>query len=229
MKEAIILAGGRGTRLRDVVKDLPKPMASVNGRPFLNFILDRLSEEKYTHIYLSIGYLADSIREYFGDNYLDLNLIYVEENYPLGTGGAVKKSMSRVLGDHALVINGDTYSDVSYAAMEDLYRDTGDIIIGVKFMKDVSRYGGVSINCGKVINFAEKNKIGPGFINVGAYILGSRFFQNYSLDVPFSLESDFLPAAVADKIVRACEKCNNFIDIGVPEDYFRAQTFFNKL
>ena len=126
VKEAIILAGGFGTRLQGVVKDLPKPMAPVNDRPFLTYILDYLIEYQYNKVILSVGYLHEKIEEYFGNQYKTLEIDYAMELEPLGTGGGILFAMSKCVTDNVLVINGDTMFKVDLDAFERFHRERKD-------------------------------------------------------------------------------------------------------
>lgn len=226
MREAIILAGGKGTRLSSIVKDLPKPMASVNGRPFLEYLLDRLSQNGLESIYLSVGYMADKIHEYFGDRYGSLRLIYVRESTPLDTGGGLRKCLAEIQEGYALVLNGDTYSDIDLEAMESLYRISGKTIMGAIRVKDATRYGSLSVINGVLKGFFEKGTSGPGLINVGSYIIGKNELNEFRVDDAFSFERDYLQKAVSTKSIIVCDRCSHFIDIGIPEDYQLAQSFF---
>ncbi|NTU58005.1 MAG: NTP transferase domain-containing protein [Chlorobiaceae bacterium] len=224
MKEAIVLAGGMGRRLRQVVPDLPKPMAPVAGRPFLEILLDSLIRKGITRIILSLGFMADKIMDRFGDSYRDIELRYVVENTPLGTGGAVRLAMTQSVQDHVFVFNGDTYLDLEDEELERHWALHRNPVIVGREVPDTARYGRLITSGGRVIGFTEKGVSGSGLINAGCYILNRGQLDTFPLDVPFSLETDFFPSAVQEQRVDLFVTRGHFIDIGIPEDFARAQT-----
>ena len=162
--QAIILAGGFGTRLREVVADLPKPLAPVAGRPFLVWLLDSLASEGLRHVVLATGYMADAIESFAGRDWNGMALDYSREHQPLGTGGAVRLAAGRMDdGEGVHVINGDTYLRYSPRALEAAASVEGvDAAIALAHVEDVSRYGAVEVEAGKVAAFSEKGGSGPG-------------------------------------------------------------------
>ena len=226
VKEAIILAGGFGTRLQGVVKDLPKPMAPVNDRPFLTYILDYLIEYQYTKVILSVGYLHEKIEEYFGNQYKTLEIDYAVESEPLGTGGGILFAMSKCVTDNVLVINGDTMFKVDLDAFERFHREKeGLLSIVLREVEDVSRYGSVVIgNDNLIALFAEKMaSSGRGFINGGVYLINQKLFEKYPQPQKFSFEKDLMTKFYTQELFYAMPSDGYFIDIGIPEDYARAQ------
>jgi D-glycero-alpha-D-manno-heptose 1-phosphate guanylyltransferase len=223
--KAIVLAGGFGTRLRERVPELPKPMAPVAGFPFLKYILDRLISGGIEEIILSIGYRADVIISYFGNFYRSIPITYAIEAEPLGTGGAIFHALKG--GEFAqtvLVANGDTLVDIDYAQLINWYQEQPQsVAIILKEMEDVSRYGSVVVSNGVVSGFIEKGKIGSGLINAGVYFLPAGVFKEFGLTGAFSLEKDLLQAHCADLSLRPFITNAYFIDIGIPSDYERAQ------
>ena len=226
--KAVVLAGGLGTRLRDAVPDLPKPMAPVAGRPFLACVLDALVRDGYTEIVLSVGYRWEAIAEYFGQRYRDAALSYSVESEPLGTGGAVAHAFAEAglaPRESALVLNGDTFLDIDFATLRSWHArapDTAGMVL--RRVADTARYGSVEVSDGIVTGFAEKGRSGPGLINAGVYQLPADIFSRFGLAGRFSLEADLLQRHCAALRVRAWPTDAYFIDIGVPEDYARAQT-----
>lgn len=223
---AIVLAGGFGTRLQGVVKDLPKPMAPVNGRPFLTYILDYLIDYGYEKAVLSVGYLHEKIVDYFGDTYKSLSIEYAVENEPLGTGGAIAYSLSKCSSDNVLVLNGDTLFRVDLAAFEAFHRQKGGLMSMVlRQMPDVSRYGSVHFdNDSRITLFAEKNTdSGEGFINGGIYLINKQLFTKHPQLPKFSFEKDLMENIYATEPIFGFRSDAYFIDIGIPEDYARAQ------
>lgn len=224
---ALILAGGFGTRLKSMVPDLPKPMAPVAGRPFLEYILDRLSGCDLERIILSVGYRHESIRSHFGDDYRGHQIEYVIEDTPLGTGGAIRKAIDlKGAGDY-LILNGDTYLDLDFSDLIDWYASNGfRLAMVLKQVDDVARYGAVTVENEIVTGFSEKHISGPGLINAGVYLMRSSVMQPYRAASTFSFETEFLQANIGKLRPHAYVTDCFFIDIGVPADYQRAQTSF---
>jgi len=225
-KEAIILAGGFGTRLQGVVKDLPKPMAPVNGRPFLTYILDYLIEYQYTRVVLSVGYLHEKIEEYFGFQYKTLELDYAVETEPLGTGGGILFAMSKCKTDNVLIINGDTLFKVNLTDFELFHQEKGGLLsIVLREVEDVSRYGSVVIgNDNLIVLFSEKESSeGSGLINGGVYLIHKKLFDKYPQPKKFSFEKDLMTKYFTQDLFFGMPSDGYFIDIGIPEDYARVQ------
>jgi D-glycero-alpha-D-manno-heptose 1-phosphate guanylyltransferase len=222
--EAIILAGGFGTRLRQVVPDLPKPMAPISGKPFLEILLEMLARKGFKRVILSLGFMAETISSYFGDNFAGMELDYVVEESPLGTGGAVRLAMTQCRGDHVFIFNGDTFLDLEVEQVERLWQLQHHTIIVGREVPDTARYGRLLVIEGLVCGFSEKGVTGPGMINAGCYVLGTNQLNVWPLHTPFSLETDYLVRAVTSAPVGFFKTTGLFIDIGVPEDFNRAQT-----
>jgi len=225
LKEAIILAGGLGTRLRSVVNDVPKPMAPINNKPFLEYILEFLNEQGFNRIILSVGYKWEDIKNYFGDGFKNIELIYNIEKEQLGTGGAIKDSLKYADNEKVYVLNGDTFFDIDLSKMK---LEDSLIEIVLKEMKDFNRYGVVEIDAnGYIQNFKEKAYYKQGVINGGIYLLNKRIFDNFDLPKKFSfeefLESNFKNLKAKGKIFDGY-----FIDIGIPEDYEKAKRYFSE-
>lgn len=230
-REAIVLAGGFGTRLAHVVPDVCKPMAPVAGRPFLRFVMDQLAVSGVERAVVADGYRREQIEEYFKDFYRGMDVAYSSEEEPLLTGGAVKQSLSKCQGDWVFVVNGDTWLDVDFDAMEaaaDSASEAVQAVVAVKRMHDFDRYGTVDVDAGDtIIAFHEKKPCAEGLINAGVYLI-----RRDALDgMPrrFSLESDWFEEVVSGGALRACECVGGFIDIGVPGDYELAQTMLMPL
>ncbi len=223
IKEAIVLAGGFGTRLKSLVKDLPKPLAEVSGRPFLHYVLDNLREGGVEKALLSVGYRHSLIIDAIGTEFKGMEIDYVIEDGPLGTGGAIREALKFVDSRDVVVVNGDSILLGALGAMSWLhYEKMAALTIAVKLVPDAARYGTVAVNGGRLSGFIEKNNKGPGYINTGVYIIDRRRagVMDVQLD-SFSFERDFLMKGPRDAFVYETE--SYFIDIGVPEDYLRAQ------
>ena len=222
--EAIILAGGFGTRLRQVVPNLPKPMAPIAGRPFLEILLKNLSRKGFTSVIISLGYKAECIFEHFGSRFLNIKLAYTIEKDPLGTGGAIRLAMTKSTQENVFVLNGDTFLDFDAKKIQATWLIKRRPIVLATKVQDTVRFGRLILKEGKLINLSTKGLSGPGLINAGCYVLGRNDLDDFPLYQCFSIESDFLSKEVelskADLIISA----GTFIDIGVPEDYYIAET-----
>lgn len=224
--EAIVLAGGFGTRLREVVQDVPKPMAPVNGRPFLEILLTSLASKGFQRVVLSLGYMADTVVDYFGKSHDGMELVYEIEEQPLGTGGAVRSALTHCKTDHVFIFNGDTYLDLEISEVEDHWHKFQLPIIVACEVSDTTRYGRLNTADGCVTGFSEKGISGKGFINAGCYVLPTGLLDEFPLGNNFSLEENFLVGAVKERQFRAYQTHGLFIDIGIPEDYARVQMLF---
>ena len=221
--EAVILAGGLGTRLRSVIADLPKPMAPINGRPFLQLLLDSLNDNGFKRVILSVGYKHEVIFDYFGNQYREIKLIYSIEYQPLGTGGAIAKALQLAENQDVFVLNGDTYLELNYLDIVQKRHNQKLPVIAVRYLQDAGRYGSVKLHNGYISEFNEKSGAMPGFINAGCYLLPKNTFNDFNLPECFSFEIDFLPSLIERYQLQAYEYDGLFIDIGIPEDYQRAQ------
>jgi D-glycero-alpha-D-manno-heptose 1-phosphate guanylyltransferase len=224
---AVVLAGGRGTRLLERVRDVPKPMAPVAGRPFLEYVLDGLISAGSTPICLSVGYMAEVVQSHFGARYRGTPIEYAVERSPLGTGGGIALALSDATAGPSLVVNGDTFLKVDFAKFADWYwQDPVPVAIMLRTVDDISRYGAVRLEGQTVVGFAEKGGSGRGLINAGVYVVRPEVFSKCGLSGAFSFETDLLARHLACLRVRAFVTDGYFIDIGVPEDFDRAQVEF---
>lgn len=233
MTAAVVLAGGLGTRLRGVVPDLPKPMAPVGGRPFLEYQLDYWITQGIDHFVLSVGYRFETIRDHFGDRYKNIRLDYAIEENPLGTGGGLLQAAG-VLGRDApfLVLNGDTYFAVDLRRF-DRYATDGKAqwCLALYRTPAQARYlGAVLSPQGEITAFDAQNTGQTSLVNGGVYWLNPCALD----ELPFmagdcvSLEADFLPHALScGQRLLGMECGGAFVDIGVPEDYRRASAVLN--
>ncbi len=224
-REAVVLAGGFGTRLRSVVSDLPKPMAPVRGRPFLEIVLDELVDQDIECAILAVGYKAELIFAHFGQQYRSLELIYSFEEEPLGTGGGIRQAVSLCTSNGVFVLNGDTLFRVSFERLFNCFAASDSLLtIALKEMHDFDRYGTVLVNDHSVITgFREKQPMASGLINGGVYLLDKALFDLKPLKEKFSFEQEILEAEYARGRFHAEIFDGYFIDIGIPEDYERAQ------
>ena len=227
MMDAIILAGGFGTRLQSVVSDVPKPMAPINGRPFLEILLKSLKKKGIKRVVLSVGYKAEVIMNYFGSSYGDIELVYEIEDTPLGTGGAIKAALNKCNTEKVLVVNGDTFLEFDIDNLTtEVINTNNPIIIGVN-VNDASRYGRINIKDGFIDSFSEKDgKSTKGLINSGHYVLPKFFFNSFSFPEKFSFENDCLEKFHKEINFRVFQTRGLFLDMGTPEDYIKANTIF---
>lgn len=221
--EVIILAGGYGSRLQTLIKDVPKPMAKIGNTPFLEILMSHLFEQGVTKFIISIGYLGEQIKEYFGNNYKGIEIIYASENKPLGTGGAIRLALSSVTADYALICNGDTYLEMDLSKLKGRWYESNMPIITGCIVDDASRYGTILEKDGIIIGFLEKTNDNKGLINAGCYLLKKDQLNDFPLYSNFSFEKDYLPEAIKKFKFNVLKFNGKFIDIGVPEDFKRAK------
>ena len=221
--EAVVLAGGFGTRLRAVVANVPKPMAPVAGRPFLEILLKSLSQRGFLRVVLSLGFMAEKISNHFGSRFAGMDLAYVLEDTPLGTGGAIRLALEVCTNDHVFVFNGDTYIDLEVQSLERQWQAKKHPIVVVRQVTDTFRYGQFATDGARITGFTKQGTGGPGLINAGCYVLAADALARFPLNNPFSIEADYLVTEVDRSTVEFFETEGLFIDIGIPEDYARAQ------
>lgn len=230
MKECIILAGGLGTRLQSVVNDVPKCMAEVAGKPFLSYLFDYAAEQQFEHLILSLGYKSEIVLQWLETQSPPFHVSYVIENYPLGTGGAIKLAFSKVIGLKAFVFNGDTFFDVDTTSFLNFHKKSNAIIsLALKQTTDFDRYGSVNLSDnGRVISFNEKKYCKQGVINGGVYIINKDLFSTLNLSEKFSFEKDVMEAHIHDIPFYGCVQDGYFIDIGIPSDFAKANLDFRE-
>ena len=223
MKEAIILAGGFGTRLQSVINSIPKPMSPIGEKPFLEFLLKQLSLFGFSRVILSVGYLHEIIRQRFGHSFDAMQLDYCVEDAPLGTGGAIAQAMQHTTADHVLTMNGDSILLTSLKHFHEFHckQDT-NVSIALKAETNVDRYGTVIVDGTRIVRFEEKRHVAEGVFNAGLYWLHTSV-GNHLLDIPppFSIEKEIFEKQIFP--LSGCVYHDYFIDIGVPEDLYRAQ------
>lgn len=226
---AIILAGGLGTRLRSAVPGLPKCMAPVNGKPFMGYVIEYLASQGVAKFILSLGYMNEVIVDYVTKQYPNLDIDYVIEEEPLGTGGAIKLACTKVTDTYALVTNGDTMFNINVPeVMQFNAANQADCTLSLKPMQNFDRYGVVTLNTdASVDSFKEKQHYDAGLINGGMYVLNAPKFLQEELPLKFSFEKDYLEKLYTDRRMFGIVQDAYFIDIGIPEDYARAQVELN--
>jgi len=229
IKEAIILAGGFGTRLREVLENTTKPMAPINGKPFLEYQINYLKNFGINRVVMAVGYLSEQIVEHFHNNFHGVEIVYTQEETPLGTGGGIKYAFSKINGNEAIVVNGDTLFDIDLVNFYKFHKSkSSSFSLALRQLDDVRRFGSVILKENNLITkFAEKGQFqGKGLINGGVYIIDSKFFQELGLPEKFSLENDVFENYYKDELFFGEIFTDYFLDIGIPKDYEKAQDDF---
>lgn len=230
IEEAIILAGGKGTRLQSVVADLPKPMAPVRNKPFLEFQLNYLQKQGVKSAVLSVGYKHESIIDHFGQNYGGLELRYAIEDQPLGTGGGIKLAAQMLQSDSAFVLNGDSIFEANLEAFSQFHSNKNTLLsITLLPLKEFDRYGTVEIdNDSRITAFKEKRPMQEGMISSGIYAMSNQIWSEFEFPEVFSFEKDLMEKYCGSNAFYGYVEDAYFLDIGIPEDYERAQTEFGR-
>jgi D-glycero-alpha-D-manno-heptose 1-phosphate guanylyltransferase len=222
-KEAVILAGGFGTRLKSMVSDVPKSMAPIKNLPFLSYLLEQLHNYKFEKVILAAGYKYEVIESYFGSSYKNIELIYSVEKEPLGTGGAISEAAGLIIPDYFFALNGDTFFKVDFDRMEEMFlKNKSGLMVALKPMINFDRYGAVVTSGDRIISFNEKKFCEKGFINGGIYMLMKDWLNERVAGKVFSFEKDILEKLVDVDHIGSYISDGYFIDIGIPEDYEKA-------
>lgn len=233
MSEVIILAGGLGTRLRSVVKDLPKPMADVNGQPFLKYLMQFWLSQGASHFILSVGYKKDKIMQVFGNQYEGIPISYAIEEEPLGTGGAILLAVRQLKENKPfVVVNGDTYFSVNFSAMNDFHQaNDADLTMALYEVEQNTRYSGVQMEGAYLTSLEKRVDDSPVTrVNGGIYLISKSALNKFNdVTVKQSFEDDMLPVIIQEKKVAGYNQEGIFIDIGVPDDYYRAAEVLPRL
>lgn len=229
--ECIVLAGGFGTRLRDSIGALPKCMAVVHGKPFLYHIFRQLEQQGCRRVVLSLGYLSEVVISWLYEANFSFEVDFVIEEEPLGTGGGIRLALAACNEKDIIALNGDTYFDIGFAALLRYHQSRkAAATLALKPMEDFERYGAVVMGGqGRILSFEEKKFTRRGLINGGVYALNKDFMLQKKLPELFSLEQDFLEAFVDEGRFYGMISEGYFIDIGIPEDYQKAQEDFRTL
>ena len=225
---AAVLVGGLGTRLRSVVGDRPKPLAQVQGRPFLGFLLDQLAAAGFRSVIFCTGYCGEQIRHAFGEKYRSLRLCYSQEPKALGTGGALRFALPQITSDPVLVLNGDSFCGIDfehYVRWHSEHRAAGSMVLARVLSSQ--RYGSVKLDSeARITRFSEKQQsTGPGWINAGIYMLSREILTSIPEGKSVSLEHDVFPHWTGRGLYGYYSQAK-FLDIGTPEDFSSAEGFF---
>lgn len=227
--EAIVLAGGIGTRLKKVVSDLPKPMASINGKPFLEYLINYLARNEITHVILSVGYKSEHIKNHFENEFKSVNISYASEEIPLGTGGGIRLALQQAKTNHVFIVNGDTLFNIDLQKLADAHhKKNAALSVALRKMVDGSRYGSVIIDENNRIKaFKEKNAEAKNvLINGGTYLIEKSHFLETKFPDKFSFEKEYLEKYFDTNKFYGFEFDDYFIDIGLPSTYKQAQNDF---
>ena len=224
--QAILLCGGMGTRLRSVVSDRPKPMADICGKPFLQYLLEMLRDKGITEVIFALGYMGEMIEEYFQDgSAFSLKISYSYEEEPLGTGGAIRNALPKIMEEEVLVLNADTYFPMDYQGLYRFHQENdGDFSLATRAVPDISRYGAVRRDAaGRILAWNEKLEDGgqplAGEINGGIYVMKKSLIAEIS-EGKQSLEQDCIPKWLSEgKRIFGLPFDGYFMDIGIPKDY----------
>lgn len=224
---AVILAGGPGTRLRQVMADRPKVLAEVGGRPFITFLLDQLAAAGITRVTLCTGYLGEQIETAFGSRYKNITLTYSREPSPLDTAGAIRQALPLLGTGPVLVMNGDSFCDADFHAFWAAYCSKGvEGMLLLTEVPDTTRFGRVQTDASdRILLYSEKGSAtGTGWINAGVYLLSHTLLRLIPADRRVSLEREMFPNWVARGLYAWCVRAP-FIDIGTPDAYLNAERF----
>jgi len=219
----VILAGGLGTRLKGILGELPKPMAPINKLPFLHYLLNYLSNQGVKEVFLCVGFKHEVIVRYFGDHFRDIKIFYTIEKELLGTGGAIMPVLSK-WKEPFFLLNGDTFFEADLKSFSEAFfklRPLASLSLKPVFNQD--RYGAVQLDGQQITAFTEKKFIESGWINAGVSILTSEIFEGKLPGDVFSYEKDLFEKKAASHFLHGFVQDEYFIDIGIPEDYERAQ------
>ncbi len=225
---AIVLAGGLGTRLRSALPDQPKSLAMVNDKPFLAYLLDQIYSIELKEVILCTGYLGDMVQRSMGVKYQGLLLSYSREETPLGTAGAIRLALPNIHTSYCLVFNGDSYCDTDLTSFQHWGMEHTAAIV-LAYVEDASRYGSVTCDDeSRIVRFEEKKQNSkPGLINAGIYLLPRTYIESIPTGKPVSLERQMFPLWI-NKGLYGYKTKSQFIDIGTPETYMAAETFFRR-
>lgn len=231
IREAIILAGGLGTRLRATVPDLPKCMAPVGGRPFIAWLTDHFRRAGIQRFVFALGYKHDAFEEFFRGQFPDGGYAISLEAEPLGTGGAIRQACTLATEETVLILNGDTFYRIDLEALSAFHREKdADCSLCLKPLRDFDRFGVVGLDDDRRVRFFREKQYYPeGLINGGVYALDRGRLLREDLPVKFSFEKDYLEKVLDARRIYGLPQDQYFIDIGIPEDYRRIQNEINEL
>lgn len=219
--EAIVLAGGLGTRLRPCIDNMPKPLAPIGGKPFLRYLLDYLYANGVHRAIISTGYLAEAVEEFIGKSHRGMIIDYCREDSPLGTGGAIKKALGMCCEECVIAVNGDSFFNVDLFKMKTFHENSGcNLTLAAKEVPCAERSGFITTENGRLCGFREKGVKSAGLINGGIYFINKKIFDSVA-EEKFSFEKQILEGGHFP--IGVFESDGYFIDIGIPENYKKAE------
>ncbi len=223
--EAIVLVGGLGTRLKKVVSDVPKPLAPIAGEPFLTHLFRHLEKQKIQRVILAAGYGKEKIHAFAAKQNFSFSIDFSDEQTPLGTGGALMQALQMAQAENVFALNGDTFFPISFEQLSKAHRqNSNQITLAAKRLEDASRYGTLAVQGSHITAFQEKNPNSQNaLINGGVFIVNRLAFTTRFQSGAFSLETQAFPELLESSKLGYCEFAEPFIDIGIPEDYEKAQ------
>lgn len=227
--ECIILAGGFGTRLSHLLENKPKTLAPINNKPFLHYLIQYLNKNGVNKFIFSLGYLSDQIIDFIKSNFETLDYDYVIDPFPLGTGGAIRLAIDKCKENSVLIVNADTFFNVDLKEMNSFHQNNNsNCTFALKPLTNYDRYGTVEIdNNMKITNFIEKKTTEKGLINGGYIILNKNYLiDKFNINIEFSFEKDFIEKYFNEINSYGYVSNEYFIDIGIPEDYYKANIDF---
>jgi D-glycero-alpha-D-manno-heptose 1-phosphate guanylyltransferase len=229
MKEAIVLAGGFGSRLKELTKDIPKCMLLINEKPFLFYIITYLKNNGINRIILSLGFKSEIVIDYIKQNNFGVEFIYIIEDQPLGTGGALKLALSKSINKNTLIVNGDSLFTIDLKVFLNFHElKNSKFSIALHRIQENDRFGIVEVDQNdEIVSFKEKMKSTDILINSGFYIISNKNLLD-TYPETFSLEKDFFENKFKGVKLFAKEFDGKFIDIGIPNDFTFASEFVNK-
>lgn len=228
--DVLILTGGQGSRLRSVVSDRPKTMAPLNGRPFLDLLIEYVSGFGFRRFILCVGYMAEYIIEYYSAGTANSNeIMFSTETIPLGTGGAVKNAERLIAGDSFLVLNGDSFCPVDFPAFVAFHtRNRSLVSIVLASAEKAEDYGSVVMDSSnRIVQFSEKMPGEIAWTNAGVYIFNKSVLSLITSDRVYSLEYDLFPQ-LAGKDFFGFPTTGKVLDIGTPSRLEKASVAFLK-
>jgi len=228
--DVVVLCGGEGSRLKQVVSDRPKPMADINGVPFLDILFDYLKRFGFKRFVLCTGYMADFIESYYKEKKDTTEILFSYESNPLGTAGAIKNAEKLLHSNTILVLNGDSFCTVDLLKYIEFHRQKKALLsIALLESNETSDFGQIVLDENEqVISFKEKsNSDEKTFINSGIYLFEKQILSMIPTGIKYSLEYDLFPKLV-DKSLYGFRFHGKFIDIGTPESYLLAEEFFSR-
>ncbi len=225
--DVVILCGGKGERLKAAVNNRPKPMAEINNRPFLDMLIDHVSDFGFRHFILSTGYMADFIKKYYQKKQTSLEFLFSEDERPLGTGGAIKNAQALIKSSTFLVLNGDSFCNVDLQKFMNFHSDKKALVsMALTIDTDHKEYGTVILeDSGLITGFYEKSgKYRVGLINTGIYLFQKKVLALMPKKKSFSLETDFFPSITKNSFYGFRTR-QPLLDIGTPKRYVKAKEF----